>query len=120
MEPGRAVVHDIAGCDRMPACSRDYCLVAMRTTGDCGLLPIIRVWRGGPWCTTAPMFEAFRRGTPAPVAGDTLGVMMFLVESVEHFMVDILIVTGELWDILESRCSHQHVGDETCWLRSSR
>ena len=71
------------------------------------------------------MFEAFRRGTPAPVAGEAfrrsaLPVMVVLVESVEHITVDILIVTGELWAILESRCSHQHVGDDTCVLRSSR
>ena len=122
MEPGDVVVYDIAGCDRMPTCERDYCLVAVKTTHD-GLLPIIRVRPGRPWCTTAPMFEALRRGaagTPAPVAGDTLmGVMIVLVESVEHITVDILIVTGELWDLLESRCSHQHVGDEVCVPRSS-
>jgi len=106
----------------MPTCERDYCLVAVKTTGD-GILPIIRVRPGRAWCTTAPMLEALRphaADTPTPVAGDRLGVMMFQVESVEHFMVDILIVTHELWNILESRCSHQHVGEDICVLRSSR
>ena len=117
-------MHDIAGCDRMPACSRDYCLVAMRTTGDCGLLPIIRVRRGGRWCTTAPMLEALQphaAGIRAPVVGEVLWVVMFPGESVEHFTLDIVIVTGKRWDVLESRCMHQHVADDTAAvLRSPR